>query len=253
MLKKTAVDAWGSDIYCCLRKVSHKKRSCIQALEQFFETIYSIPLTLREDSVAIAKLHWWQQEIERMKQGKATHAIARTLQDHAINTQPLLNLIEATAGLLHYARFENLEDLATHFVQTFGLITNLIGQQCGTVDSQLLHQVGLGLGLCYHLSHVRPHLSAGFVFFSESDMAQQTVTQQNLLSGHNKDQVTALLAITIERARTSLNITLPKEQRYLRHRIRLDTQWLDAIANNPAIVLQYQVNINPLLKLVMRS
>ncbi len=70
----------GSSTYYSLRFLPPELRQELALLHAWWAQVGEIPLRVREPSVALRKLGWWQEELERIEDRRPTHPLAQALQ-----------------------------------------------------------------------------------------------------------------------------------------------------------------------------
>lgn len=244
----------GSDLYYCLRKIKPPQKNAVVLIEALFQAIFTIPFKVKEDAVALAKLQWWQQEIERAYQGKANHPLTQNLTRLNIPQKQLISLVENTTQLLQYARFEKFEDLTVFIMQTYGLKELMIAS---CFDDKALKyqedifQIALGFALVDQLQNIRLHLQKSFIFFAENEMAKYEVTANDLLNLKTTPAILRLFQAQADKAANAFDKKLPKQQRLTQSRIKLASKWLKAVKEENFAVLEKNIAINPLYKLFL--
>lgn len=214
----------GSSLYYALNYAPRTAQPALRALIAYQREIIKIPREVREPSVAIVKLNWWREELERAFSGQAQHPAAQALsQDllsqHAIDQQRLQQVIDGVEMDLNYGLYPSFRELSDYCHQVGGSITELAVEIVGgqySLTQRYAHDLGIALQLFSLLRNVRPDLDAGRLHIPEADMQQAGVSFADLQGHRSTAPIQQLFAQQAARVRdffTSALEHLPAEDR----------------------------------------
>lgn len=214
----------GSSLYYALNYAPRTAQPALRALIAYQREIIKIPREVREPSVAIVKLNWWREELERAFSGQAQHPVAQALsQDllskHDIDQQRLQQVIDGVEMDLNYGLYPSFRELSDYCHQVGGSITELAVELVGDQHSRTqryAHDLGIALQLFSLLRNVRPDLDAGRLHIPEADMQQAGVSFADLQGHRSTASIQLLFAQQAARVRdffTSALEHLPAEDR----------------------------------------
>ncbi len=257
--------AAGSDWSYALARTAPDKKNAIFALYNYAQTLNHTAERYHEPSMAEIKLHWWQEEIERLFQQHAQHPLAQTLQTAAqqwpLNKVALLAIIEAALLSLKTQRFETQSELAQHYQHTGGIIHSLMATVLndGIIDQhteKYAHTLGIALETIRHIIDTPFHLARQHLYFPAESLEQQNVDLPALFNKpQGNTQLTALLKEQANWARQQYQQALeqlPSNQLATQRPIRLYaalcfTQ-LDKIEQDDFAVCEHRIELSPLKK-----
>lgn len=162
-------DITGTSLYYCSLAVKPAQRECYVAAQLACETIMDIAERYKEQSVAHGKLLWWEKEVDRLKEGKPSHPIAKVLlgvKDQQALCSTLSAIVDCALTAINLEGFESKISLYQHYQHSGGLLEALKAQillQRPLTDEErkAAYQVGVGLEIIRHINLSAEHQYRG--------------------------------------------------------------------------------------------
>jgi phytoene synthase len=254
-----------------LRAAAAAHRPLLTALFAFRRELEDTVEYCSELSVGLAKLSWWQAEIESLKSAatldpvfkrgpKPTHPVALALSAYLPSPTAAVAALQAIAqgykSDLEQERYWDFRDLSIYLDQTSGQFATLIARLCGIEEGAACGaagRLGQALGLAHIACEVGHHARRGRIYIPVDEMQHFGVTAADIISRRYSDAFAALMAFQIERARAGIGEALAG-LRHLRRRLRavLEVQAALALATLAEIeadnysVLHQRISLTPL-------
>ena len=145
----------GSNLYYATLFEEEKSKAIIIGLHAFLYELTDIIQECSDPGIARVKLHWWQEEIERLFQQQPRHPITKYLKEHIALDQNLStsfnSIINNFDNFLFIEQTDNLTTILALYDSTAGEIWHLCGVQLGVTESlSLQHYRDLG-SVCHYL------------------------------------------------------------------------------------------------------
>lgn len=139
----------GSNLYYATLFEEEKNKAIIIGLHAFLYELTDIIQECSDPGIARVKLHWWQEEIERLFQQQPRHPITKYLKEYITldqNLKPSFNsIINNFDNFLSIDQTENLATILALYNSTAGEIWHLSGVQLGATDTlSLQHYLNIG-------------------------------------------------------------------------------------------------------------
>ena len=255
----------GSDWYYALARVTPKQKHAIVALYAYAQTLHHIAERYHEPGIAEIKLHWWQDEIERVFQQQAQHPIGQALQisatQFALNKTALLALIEAASLSLKTQRFETQNQLAQHYQHTGGIMVSQMATVLhnaplnGPIETYT-HTLGIALETIRHIIDTPYYLARQHLYFPTQTIEQAHIDLNALMQKPQGDrQLKTLLQQQAKWAREQYQqalMALPKDAldtpKPLLIYAKLQFKKLDKIERDGLRVCERRLELSPLAK-----
>jgi len=143
----------GSNLYYATLFEKEKNKAIIISLHAFLYELADIIKECSDPGVARIKLHWWQEEIERLFQQEPRHPITKYLKEFTTlneNLRASLNsIINNFDNFLFIQKTNNLKSILVLYDLTAGEVWHLCGIQLGATDASSL-QSYRNIGTVYH-------------------------------------------------------------------------------------------------------
>lgn len=254
----------GSSLYYAIYFAPRSLQPALHALHAYRHAITEIPRTVREPSVASAKLNWWREELARAYAGQAQHPVAKAitedlLSQHPVEQESLAQLIEAVETDLNYGLYSSFRELSDYCHRTGGMITELSVEICAAgqpAPMRYAHDLGMAIQLFDLLRNVRRDLDAGRLYIPETDMQQTGVSQADLLNRRMTGPIRQLFELQAERiddfftqALTHLPVEERRNQRSGIVLARLYQALLSEMRTEGLPLLERSIHLTPTRKL----
>jgi 15-cis-phytoene synthase len=178
----------GSTLYYSARFSPKPIRDALIALYAFIYDISQIPFTVSENSVAEAKLNWWQSQVESFFEGQAEHPVLKSLlpirELRTLSKTYFHMVISGSITMLYTDRYPTFDDLLSHAQNTHGAAACLVTEITGFTHRDSLRFAN-EMGMVYRLSEIIIGLRQGLghhkLWLAEEDCKANGVIIDNLL------------------------------------------------------------------------
>lgn len=154
----------GSTPYYLVRFAPAHAREDMERLFVWFQELEGLRY-LSDTSVALAKLQWWREELERSRSGAARHPVAAALADSASSRMDLGRMDDIAAAYARHlssAYYTKPEEVTAHHSDTMGELAGLLAEVAGDThpDRDLACAVGCYFGAVDMLRRLGGEVSA---------------------------------------------------------------------------------------------
>ncbi len=253
----------GSSFYYSFMFLPPQQRQAIIALYAFCREVDDVVDECNDPGVARIKLHWWRDEVAKAFNGTPTHPVIQALQETVKHFNlPLEHFIEIIDGMemdLNQVRYASFKDLNLYCYRVASVVGLMAAEIFGYEDRKT-HDYAINLGLAFQLTNilrdVREDAMRGRIYLPKDELQQFGVTEEDILTGKQTEQVTELMKFQAQRARDYYQKAfdlLPEADRYpqrsgiIMAAIYLAT--LEEIAKDNFNVLEQRISLTPLRKL----
>lgn len=199
----------GSSLYYAVYFAPRDRQPALRALYAYQREVTDIVRDVRERSVALAKLQWWRDELNRAFAGRPQHPVARALRQdvltrHTLDQALLAQIIDGVEIDLEYGLYPSFRELADYCHRVGATVSGLAADICGYRNpstKRYAHDLGMALQLAALLRGVRSDLDAGRLYLPETDMREAGVGQADLLQRRTSEPVRRLFALQAVRIR----------------------------------------------------
>jgi phytoene synthase len=253
----------GSSFYYSFLFLPAERRRAITAFYAFCREVDDVVDEIHDHGVASAKLHWWREEVERLKQNTPQHPVTQALQPFIrsfnIDTQYLQLIIDGMHMDLEQTRYVDFDSLRKYCYHVAGVVGLVSARIFGVTQPQTL-QYAETLGLAFQLTNILRDVGEdarqGRVYLPEQDMERYGVTRAQLLRCEANESFRALMQFETERAQALYQqafALLPAEDKKAQRpgliMAAIYRTLLDEIARDKFPVLTHRVSLTPLRKL----
>lgn len=258
-----AIASPGSDLYYSLRTLDNEAREGILVLHALFREFHKAAL-IQEKSVVIAKLNWWQQELQTMFAGNPSHPITCSLKDiildYSLPQGLFFEMLEGVQLTLEVDHCCTEEDFLLYCYRERGILEIL----CSYINAEKIepslvqygHDLGVCLALCDLIINLRHYVKQGRVYFPLEELEKFEVDKSVFFEQKTTPELIALLQFQANRARAYYQKSLkklPNKEHYVqRQGIILGKLLLAVLAEiekEDFPVFSQQVQLTPLHKL----
>lgn len=197
----------GSRHYYCIRIAPHKLHDNLALLFLWRQEIRDILYRCSDPGVALAKLKWYRDELERGQQGNAqqplTQALARMIEEHQLPIDPFNHMADMLQADLNQAGFQDMAALQEYCRQDTGALLQLATRVCGGSEAevQLAAQLGAFTRLVDIIRNLGPDLDHGCRHLPQSELEKAGLTVAGTLKPENQERLQSLLASMAEHGR----------------------------------------------------
>ncbi|MFO7542603.1 MAG: presqualene diphosphate synthase HpnD [Thiobacillus sp.] len=263
--------ASGSSFYYSFVFLPLDTRRAITAFYALCRELDDVVDECHERQVAVAKLDWWRQEIERFAAGAPEHPATRALADtrDGRNTQPalLLEIIDGMAMDLDQVRYPDFKSLNLYCYRVAGVVGEVAASIFGGPRSaddrdirRYAHELGLAFQLTNIIRDVGEDARRGRIYLPQDEMARFGVRETDILNGTDTPEFKALMQFQFERAvacyERALAVLPLRARRAQRPGLVMASIYrtlLDEIQRDGFPVLRARVALTPLRKVWLAS
>ncbi len=199
--------ASGSSFYYAFLFLPKPKRAAITAFYAFCREVDDVVDEISDPQVAHSKLAWWEQEVNHLATGQATHPVTRALQPHmavyGLDPTSLMQIIEGCRMDLMQTRYLDEQALTRYCHLVAGVVGEVAAKIFGQTDpqtTQYAHALGQALQLTNIIRDVGEDAMRGRIYIPMSALQAHQVTAQEILNRQDSDRFRALLADQAKRA-----------------------------------------------------
>lgn len=201
--------ASGSSFYYSFLFLPKPRREAITALYAFCREVDDIADECHDVNIARTKLAWWRAEIVNLyantPQHPVTKALASPIRDYDLNEeyfQEIIDGMEMDLEQNRYAEFKHLQLYCYRVASVVGLLSASIFGFSDHKTLKYAHDLGLAFQLTNIIRDVGEDARRDRIYLPLDELAQFGVTENDILQGHETEQVRKLLEFQIERAET---------------------------------------------------
>ncbi|BCM24986.1 presqualene diphosphate synthase HpnD [Methyloradius palustris] len=256
--------ASGSSFYYSFMFLPKPRREAITALYAFCREVDDIADECQDIDIARTKLAWWRAEISNLYAGKPQHpvtkALATPVKSYALQEQHFQEIIDGMEMDLNQSRYVDFDELQVYCYRVASVVGILAASIFGYSNPATLlyaHDLGLAFQLTNITRDVGEDARRDRIYLPLEELEKFSVTEHDILQGHESDKVKQLLDFQIARAESYYDKAfnqLPAEDRKAQrtglimaaiYRAVLDEIKLDGAQK----VLNSRTSLTPLRKL----
>jgi len=253
----------GSNLYYATLFEKEKSKAIIIGLHAFLYELTDIIQECSDPGIARVKLHWWQEEIERLFQQQPRHPITKYLNEFITLEQDqkasFNSIISNFDSFLFIDQTDNLSTALELYNSTAGETWHLCGIQLGVTDTLSLQNFR-ALGTVYHYLRCLQEPST-YITESRCIIPKNIIKQDDLLNliiGSQKHLInqtvifSPLITALKEQFTENYNELHKNDFSILKHGFiinRLALKTCDEILNDGCKILNTNTSLTPLRKL----
>jgi len=253
----------GSSFYYSFLFLPAEQRQAITALYAFCREVDDVVDECSEQTIALVKLNWWREEIERVFHGQAQHpvgiALAKSIKKFNLEEKHFHSIIEGMLMDIQQSRYQDFASLSAYCYRVAGVV-GLLAIEIFGYKNQATKQYAEKLGLAFQLTNilrdVHEDAARNRIYLPLNELKKFNVSEQELLNGKMTDNIRALFAFQAKRAdkcyQEAYNL-LPKEDRFSQRgglvMAAIYHALLDRIQKINYEVLNNSIRLSPLRKL----
>lgn len=230
--------------------------NCLFALHH---QLSAVAIETSDKNVAYTKLHWWSEEIERLKNQQARHPVTKQLSNQLIaNEHPVLleQLLGAAKMDLDYDSYPNYLTLCQYLDAGMGSLMQAVSYTLGEVESDFGLHLGRAIAQTQRLQRIATDLHAGRLYLPISDLKKFELEADSFRAQSQPDNNQQLLDFTIERCQTEFTSAfkaLDEKSADSQHAnlayARIHLALLKKIKSNGLECMQSRLELSPLRKM----
>ncbi|MDR0233515.1 MAG: presqualene diphosphate synthase HpnD [Zoogloeaceae bacterium] len=203
--QKTA--ASGSSFVPGFLFLSRAKKQAMRALYAFCREVDDVADECRDPALAVVKLAWWREEIERVFAGKAEHPVGRALmtatQAFPLGKENFLTIIDGMEMDARQNRYPDFESLSLYCYRVASVVGLLSAQIFGYRDEKTLSYAG-HLGMAFQLTNIIRDVGEdavrGRLYLPQDELARFRVAEADILQGRRTAEFVELMRFQAKRA-----------------------------------------------------
>ena len=253
----------GSSFYYSFLFLPAEQRQAITALYAFCREVDDVVDECSEHTIALIKLNWWREEIERVFHGQAQHpvgiALAESIKKFNLEENHFYSIIEGMLMDTQQSRYQDFDSLATYCHRVAGVV-GLLAIEIFGYKNQTTRKYAEKLGLAFQLTNilrdVHEDAARDRIYLPLDELKRFNVSEQDLLDGNMTNNIRELFAFQAKRADDCYQDAyqlLPREDRYSQRgglvMAAIYHALLDRIRKINYEVLNNSIRLSPLRKL----
>lgn len=199
--------ASGSSFYYSFMFLPKPRREAITALYAFCREVDDIADECHEPDIARSKLNWWRTEIRSLYAGSPQHPVSKALsgaiKDYSLDEEHFQEIIDGMEMDLEQNRYVDFKHLHLYCYRVASVVGLLSASIFGFSNRQTLkyaHDLGLAFQLTNIIRDVGEDARRDRIYLPLDELAQFSVTEDDIIQGRESDAVRNLLEFQIERA-----------------------------------------------------
>jgi len=205
----------GSSFFYSFLLLPEDKRRAMMALYSFCRETDDIADEVSDQQVAMVKLQFWRDEIERAFAGRARHPVGRelswALEYYALEQERFYDIIEGMISDISREPMIRPADLRTYCYRVAGAVGLLSVEVFGyghRDTRDFATTLGEALQLTNILRDLKEDAGRGRIYIPQEDRIRFGVTDQDFIDGEVTDAMSALLAHYGDKAASSYSRAL---------------------------------------------
>lgn len=249
----------GSAFHYSYKQLPAAQLTQINALFALHHQLSAVATETSDKNVAYTKLHWWSEEIERLKNQQARHPVTKQLSNQLIvNEHPVLieQLLGAAKMDLDYDSYPNYLTLCQYLDAGMGSLMQAVSYTLGEVGSEFGLHLGRAIAQTQRLQRIATDLHSGRLYLPISDLKKFELEPDSFRAQSKSDNNQELLNFTIERCQTEFTTAfnaLDEKNTNSQHAIlayaRIHMALLKKIKSNGLECMQSRLELSPLRKM----
>lgn len=253
----------GSSFYYSFLFLPTLQRNAIMALYAFCREVDDIVDEYADKEVAIRKLQWWFEEIQRIYSNKAQHPIGQALMKARtqFNLQKHLfeEILQGMKMDLDYQGYQTFDDLSVYCHCVASAPGLLAAEIFGYEDLKTLEYakyLGIAFQLVNIIRDIGEDASRGRIYLPESELAEFSLSAEAILNKQYSENFKLLMQKQAKRARNYYEkalLSLPEQDKYKQRSgiimAKIYFTLLDEIEKSNFQVLHQKISLTPLRKL----
>lgn len=205
----------GSSFYYSFLFLPLEQRRAVMGLYAFCRQVDDIVDECIDKEIALQKLGWWQQEIERVYQNTPEHPIGKVLsvaqQQFKLPKHLFEEILQGMMMDLNYQGYQTFEDLRLYCHCVASAPGLLAARIFGFEDESTLSyakNLGVAFQLVNIIRDVGEDAARGRVYLPETELQQFSVSANDILNKVYSENFKVLMAFQSQRARRYYDMAL---------------------------------------------
>ncbi|HLD09412.1 MAG TPA: presqualene diphosphate synthase HpnD [Methylophilaceae bacterium] len=204
---QTKAAASGSSFYYSFLFLPKDRREAITALYAFCREVDDVADECTDINIARTKLAWWRAEVANLYTGNPQHPVTKALSsvvhDYDLNEEHFQEIIDGMEMDLEqnrYADFKQLQLYCYRVASVVGLLSASIFGFSNRNTLKYAHDLGLAFQLTNIIRDVGEDARRDRIYLPLDELTQFGVSENDIIQGHESENVQKLLDFQIERA-----------------------------------------------------
>jgi phytoene synthase len=198
----------GSSFYYSFRFLPPEQQQAIIAVYAFCREVDDIVDECSDKIIAQKKLLWWATEIERVFSGNPEHPVGKALNqaknNFSLQKHLFEEIIQGMVMDLNYQGYQTFDDLRLYchcVASTVGLLAAEIFGFQNPETLEYARNLGIAFQLVNIIRDVGEDANRGRIYLPEVELANFSLTAQNILNKQYSENFKALMKFQTQRAR----------------------------------------------------
>ncbi len=253
----------GSSFYYSFRFLPETQREAIIALYAFCREVDDVVDEISDKSIAITKLQWWREEIQRLFHEIPNHPVTKALKIHLqqfnLAEEHFYEIIDGMAMDLQYDAYPTFKELQLYCYRVASVVGLMSVEIFGYQDRQTLkyaHDLGMAFQLTNILRDVHEDAARGRIYIPQDELQQFEIKPGDLLQQKTTENSIRLFQFQKQRAEEYYKKAfenLPETDRFSQRSgvimAAIYRATLEEIENDGFKVLEHRVRLTPIRKL----
>jgi len=197
----------GSSFYYSFLFLPTNQRQAITALYAFCREIDDIVDECSDHNIALTKLNWWRDEIQRVFHGQAQHPVGISLsnatKEFNLDEKYFHSIIDGMLMDTQQSRYQSFDELSTYCYRVAGVVgllaIEIFGYQQPSTQ-EYAEKLGLAFQLTNILRDVKEDASRGRIYLPLDELKMFNVSEQDILNGKINNEMINLFEFQAQRA-----------------------------------------------------
>ena len=197
----------GSSFYYSFLFLPTEQREAITALYAFCREVDDVVDECSDPSIALVKLNWWREEIQRVFHGQAQHpvgiALTKSIKKFNLDEKHFYSIIEGMLMDIQQSRYQNFDELSTYCYRVAGVV-GLLAIEIFGYQNENTQKYAEKLGLAFQLTNILRDINEDAmrdrIYLPQDELQKFNVTEKELQQGNMTDNIITLLNYQAERA-----------------------------------------------------
>ncbi len=197
----------GSSFYYSFLFLPTNQRQAITALYAFCREIDDVVDECNDLNIALTKLNWWRDEIQRVFHGQAQHpvglSLSKAIKEFNLNEKHFHSIIDGMLMDTQQSRYQTFEELSTYCYRVAGVVgllaIEIFGYQHPSTQDYA-EKLGLAFQLTNILRDIKEDASRGRIYLPLDELKKFDVSEKDILNGKINSKLRALFEFQAQRA-----------------------------------------------------
>lgn len=197
----------GSSFYYSFLFLPANQRQAITALYAFCREVDDIVDECSDLNIALVKLNWWRDEIQRVFHGQAQHpvgiALSKSIKEFKLDEKHFHSIIDGMLMDTEKRRYQTFDELSLYCYRVAGVVGLLAIEIFGYNNpstQQYAEELGMAFQLTNILRDIKEDARRDRLYLPLDELQKFNVSEQDIFNANLNDNLRALLAFQADRA-----------------------------------------------------